>query len=159
VDSDGYLWTVNQNTSNATKVDLAKGAPVGTYPVGSHPYTYSDMTGYALRNFTLVEGYYRHILKSALEGKVQWVSLWIDASVPDGTWIKVRARAAEDTSALAGAQWTQKLGPFPPAAFPADLGPFALVGHYLEVEVFMHSQVAKASPVVHGLKAVAKQVP
>lgn len=47
VDRDGYVWAVNQI---AHKFDPASGAVVGTYAGLSSPYTYSDMTGWALLN-------------------------------------------------------------------------------------------------------------
>jgi hypothetical protein len=47
VDGDGYVWAVNQF---AHKFDPASGAIVGTYVGLSSPYTYSDMTGWALEN-------------------------------------------------------------------------------------------------------------
>jgi hypothetical protein len=49
VDGDGYVWAVNQI---AHKFDPASGAVVGTYAGLSSPYTYSDMTGWALENAT-----------------------------------------------------------------------------------------------------------
>jgi hypothetical protein len=47
VDGDGFVWAVNQY---AHKFDPASGAIVGTYVGLSSPYTYSDMTGWALQN-------------------------------------------------------------------------------------------------------------
>ena len=47
VDIDGYVWVVNQW---AWKVDPATGLDVGSYNGLTGPYTYSDMTGYALGN-------------------------------------------------------------------------------------------------------------
>lgn len=47
VDGDGFVWVVNQF---AHKVDPASGGLVGTYMGLSSPYTYSDMTGWALQN-------------------------------------------------------------------------------------------------------------
>jgi streptogramin lyase len=49
VDRHGYVWAVNQI---AYKVDPATGVAVGTYNGLSSPYTYSDMTGWALSNVT-----------------------------------------------------------------------------------------------------------
>ncbi len=46
-DIDGYLWVVNEW---AWKVDPATGLDVGSYNGLTGPYTYSDMTGYALGN-------------------------------------------------------------------------------------------------------------
>jgi streptogramin lyase len=47
VDIDGYVWAVNDI---AHKFDPASGALAGTYAGLSSPYTYSDMTGWALLN-------------------------------------------------------------------------------------------------------------
>lgn len=46
-DIDGYIWVVNEW---AWKVDPATGLDVGSYNGLNAPYTYSDMTGYALGN-------------------------------------------------------------------------------------------------------------
>lgn len=46
-DIDGYIWVVSEW---AWKVDPATGLDVGSYTGLSSPYTYSDMTGYALGN-------------------------------------------------------------------------------------------------------------
>ncbi|MGH1343098.1 MAG: hypothetical protein ACRBN8_16185 [Nannocystales bacterium] len=46
-DVDGYIWVVNEW---AWKVDPATGLDVGSYTGLNSPYTYSDMTGYALGN-------------------------------------------------------------------------------------------------------------
>ena len=47
VDADGFVWAINQF---AHKIDPATGVAVGTYSGLSSPYTYSDMTGWALQN-------------------------------------------------------------------------------------------------------------
>ncbi|MCA9712035.1 MAG: hypothetical protein KDK70_39735, partial [Myxococcales bacterium] len=47
VDDDGYVWAVNDI---AHKFDPSSGALVGSYAGLSSPYTYSDMTGWALLN-------------------------------------------------------------------------------------------------------------
>lgn len=51
-DANQYIWAVNQNGQSATKFDLADNSVVCEVPVGSSPYTYSDMTGYLLHKFT-----------------------------------------------------------------------------------------------------------
>jgi hypothetical protein len=47
VDLDGYVWAVN---GIAYKIDPDTGIEVDSYTGLSSPYTYSDMTGYALQN-------------------------------------------------------------------------------------------------------------
>lgn len=59
IDSDQFVWVVNKFTENAAKMDPETGDTVGFYQVGDEPYTYSDMTGYALNNFVAQRGAYR----------------------------------------------------------------------------------------------------
>ncbi len=47
IDNEGFVWAVNEI---AHKFDPTSGAVVGTYAGLSSPYTYSDMTGWALQN-------------------------------------------------------------------------------------------------------------
>ena len=49
VDADGFVWAVNDV---AWKIDPETGLDVGSYNGLSGPYTYSDMTGWALANTT-----------------------------------------------------------------------------------------------------------
>lgn len=49
VDADGYVWAVNDV---AWKIDPDTGLDVGSYNGLTGPYTYSDMTGWALANAT-----------------------------------------------------------------------------------------------------------
>lgn len=51
VDREGFVWAVNQI---AHRFDPATGVAVGTYNGLSSPYTYSDMTGWALLNAACV---------------------------------------------------------------------------------------------------------
>lgn len=48
IDYEGYVWTVSQGGNAAHKVNPATW-DVTTVPIGSKPYTYSDMTGMQLR--------------------------------------------------------------------------------------------------------------
>ncbi|PKN36185.1 MAG: hypothetical protein CVU63_17540, partial [Deltaproteobacteria bacterium HGW-Deltaproteobacteria-20] len=48
IDYEGYVWTVSQGGNAAHKVHPATWA-ITTVPIGSGPYTYSDMTGMQLR--------------------------------------------------------------------------------------------------------------
>ncbi len=59
IDADQFVWTVNKDSDMATRLDPETGDVVGEYRVGKGPYTYSDMTGYALNNFVTAEGSYR----------------------------------------------------------------------------------------------------
>ncbi|HWB75677.1 MAG TPA: hypothetical protein VG755_12000 [Nannocystaceae bacterium] len=54
IDFDGYVWVVDQGTS-AFRVDPGTGA-FDTFTGLTGPYTYSDMTGWGLKNVTNPEG-------------------------------------------------------------------------------------------------------
>jgi sugar lactone lactonase YvrE len=54
VDYEGYVWAVSQGGNSAHKIHPETHA-VTNVPIGSGPYTYSDMTGMQLRNVTPLE--------------------------------------------------------------------------------------------------------
>ncbi|PKN53929.1 MAG: hypothetical protein CVU56_29215, partial [Deltaproteobacteria bacterium HGW-Deltaproteobacteria-14] len=96
IDVDGNLWTVNQCTSSATKVDPVTRTVLGTFSVGANPYTYSDMTGYALRNITAPTGYIREVFTGWDSGETVWKSIFVDATLPGNgiTYVRLRYRVA-----------------------------------------------------------------
>jgi hypothetical protein len=152
-DYQGYAWAVNQCTSNATKFDPATGTVILTQPVGTGPYTYSDMTGYNLHVFTAPNGFYRHTVAGWPQYGTRWVSLNVNADVPANTYMDLRLRAAPTVSTLRTRPWSRFLGPFPPASFPYDLQavPGGLTGDYLEVELWMFSRQTGTTPTVWGI--------
>ena len=150
-DFDGYIWTVNQSAATAIKVDIDSLVVVGEYPVGSGPYTYSDMTGYLLHNFTTPDGHYRHVFGE--QGfRLTWTALTVEADCPEGTSVKVRVRTAETAADLEQTPWHGPFGPFPPQLFPLALVPFNLVGSLLEVEVALMTSKVGVTPTVKGIK-------
>ena len=54
IDHEGYVWTVSQDLNSAHKVDPGDYSILDV-PIGSGPYTYSDMTGMQLLNVTPIE--------------------------------------------------------------------------------------------------------
>ncbi len=58
IDSEQFVWVVNRGSDTATRIEPVRGGIVGVYPVGRGPYTYSDMTGYALNTFVARRGLY-----------------------------------------------------------------------------------------------------
>jgi len=158
LDFDGYLWTVNQCASSASKIDTGTKQVIGTYPVGQSPYTYSDMTGYALKTITAPQGYYRHVFEGWETQATAWNLIYVDADLPgDGkTFVKVRFRVADTLQGLAQQAWFGPYGPYPPMTFPLDLTQIAnIVGRYLEVEVTLFTTDANLIPRVKAIRVVA----
>ena len=168
VDSAGFVWAVNQSSSSTTKINSDTLQIVDTYPVGSSPYCYSDMTGSSF--FDMVPpGWYRHrfeaIKKVGLTGlkameHAVWKSLNINAVTPPGTFIKFRVRTAETPGELEKAQWTPLVGPFPTQVFPVDLTTVVdKPGHWLEVETWLYPSDDNEMPLLGGFDVEYQHVP
>jgi streptogramin lyase len=154
LDPNGKLWTVNECTSDVTRVDPDTGAVLGTWPVGRNPYTYSDMTGYALRTITSRTGYHRQTFEGWASGVTRWTAIFVDADLPGSgeTWARLRYRAADTAGALQAAAWSQQLGPYPPAPLPASVD---VTGRLLQVEVTLGTGRNGLAPVLRGVSAIA----
>ncbi|MBI5535168.1 MAG: hypothetical protein HY898_20745 [Deltaproteobacteria bacterium] len=180
VANDLDIWGINQGTSSAShfKVDAAGnviGAP-DTVPLDDkpaaaedfcanpvsgqckpHPYTYSDFTGFGLRNFTVPHGVYTWIQQGCLGGKkTKWKKIYWDALTPAGTELTVQARSADTKPALNTATYT---GAF--KVSPADLevkqapGPLAPnPADYLQVEFDFTTTNSEESPKLKSFQIV-----
>jgi DNA-binding beta-propeller fold protein YncE len=166
VDFDGYVWAVNQSASSATKIDPDTQTIIGEYPVGKSPYTYSDMTGYTLHNFTAPQGYYDQVIgvldgfgmaTNANEDGVLWTEVDILAEIPDGTHLEFEVRAANGLDELATLPFVGPFGPFPPKTFPASIVGESeedeVRGKYLEIRVRLFSSDQLSTPKVKKISA------
>ncbi|MCO4761558.1 MAG: hypothetical protein KC502_08650 [Myxococcales bacterium] len=168
LDYDGYVWAVNLSKSTVSKVSPTLMKVVGEYPVGKGPYTYSDMTGYTLNNFTAPKGHYTHVFGfGTWSGQVSeaktttvWSQIHAEVETPKGAYVKVRYRAADSIKLLEKALWSKELGPFPVLTFPIDLTKKGQVkARYLQVELFLQAaSKTKLSPKIKSLSAKGKQV-
>ena len=170
VDSDQNVWGVNMSTSTRALVD-AKGVvtqpKVNGQPMGNNKcpagdscpnagaYTYSDFTGFGLRNFTRPQGTYSALVKGCSDQNggvtdTDWRQVVWDAAVPPNTSMTVVARSGN--SAMVGdGTWGQ-----PTAvanASPLDLSNGNLVPNldqkndgYLWVEFTFKSLDNKSTP-------------
>ncbi len=154
LDSEGFVWVVNQGSSNASKIDPKTKQVFGPYPVGSSPYTYSDMTGYALHNFTAPRGHYSTVIGGFSEIRVKWTALEVEAELPENSSLEVEVRTAATIPDLASAKWKGPFGPFPPQLFPLDLTSIdGMDKKYLEVRVWLYSGDKTTTPVVKSIDA------
>ena len=157
-DFGGNLWAVNQCSSTAVKMNQETGEILGEYPTGPSPYTYSDMTGYALKSVVAPEGTYRHIFTGFGSAATQWAGFDMKALTPPSTNILARFRVADTKAALGDATWTAFIGDFPMEPLPYDLLPLGLIGEFLEVEVTLHSDVPKVTPILQSIDMTAQVV-
>ena len=155
IDSSGFVWAVNQSSNSASKVDPDSLDVLEEVAVGSAPYTYSDMTGYALKTVTAPEGFYRHIFEGWESGETQWVQILAQTLKPEGTKVEVRFRSADTELGLANSEWSEVFGPFPPAEMPVNLLSHPnSIARFMEVEVKLYSAEGGATPVLTKLEVI-----
>jgi len=153
------VWAINQSAGTATKVDPKKGKVLGEYPIGSSPYTYSDMTGYTLFNYTMPKGYYTHTFGLfALKNYVtesksvkKWDFIDIKGQFPKGSSVVIYYRAAFTPKELETGQWSGPYGPFPPEKLPIDLTKQNVLSFYMQVKVVMQANLEKKSPTLEKI--------
>ena len=159
VDHKGFVWAVNQSANSATKVDPKKGKVIGEYPVGNGPYTYSDMTGYTLFNYTMPKGYYVHtfglftaksyVTEAKSVKKWEWID--IKGQFPKNSSVMVYYRAGFTPKGIEKVPWAGPFGPFPPEKLPIDLTKQNVLSFYLQVKVVMQANLDKKSPILEKI--------
>ncbi|MSP59536.1 MAG: hypothetical protein EXR72_04190 [Myxococcales bacterium] len=180
VDADQNVWGVSRTGSVATRIkvdingkmtppDILAGISGMGCPVGNgdrcslvlngtmsdpQPYTYSDFTGFGLKNFTLPKGSYQYTLKGCAMGKTTWGKIIYDVTLPPGTKVTVRARSG--ATAVPDNTWGAFTGEY--LASPADLAqkPGPLVANpapYLQVEFNLSTLDQAVSPKLKSFEA------
>lgn len=124
VDANNDIWVVNLSNNNVSKFNGATGAFEGALPVGVFPYTYSDATGFAVRNITTPTGIWTVEQDSGEVGTTWGQVSWND-DIPAGAMIVVRVRAADTVAGL-------DLQSFVEVANGGDAN---LTGRFLEAQV------------------------
>ncbi len=155
LDFDGKVWAIGREGSEAFKIDPVTYAATAV-KVGLHPYTYSDMTGYQLRNAAAPFGKYVHMFKGC-GATAKWISLNWKASAPNGTTITIRARTGKDPAAVRAAAWIvvgKVPGDMPPIDLQAKLGDLSK-GEYIEVEFRLESVSLETTPILSSIDAVS----
>ena len=144
--------------TGAVCIDTKTNTIVGHYPVGSGPYTYSDMTGYAFNTITSVQGVHRKVFEGWEGHATSWDSVSVEADLPgDGTTshILIGYRVGDSVDALKQGEWIEPELMFPPATFPH---PVALQGRYFEVKVHLVTLVPTDKPQLHKIQVQAHKL-
>jgi streptogramin lyase len=162
VDFDGDVWTVNQNSSTASRLhidqttlepadhpDTANTTPVDVFPVGPNPYTYSDFTGLGLRTVTRPSGTYTVPIQGCPGSQeAHWLGITWDATTPANTEVNIYVRSGNDLGTL---EQQPLFGPW--TVSPADLqvlpGPVP-DGRYLLLTFELLSNDNQSTPIVHA---------
>lgn len=145
IDFDNNIWGISYS-GGAFKIEPAMGNRVTKMDPGSSTYTYSDMTGYQLRNASR-NGVFRHLFTGCGEG-TKWTTLSYQASAPPGTKVSIRYRASATLMDLPASPWVTATAMSPqPIMLPTGKQ------NFLQVEVNMSTIDASITPVLSGLSA------
>jgi len=150
IDFDNTPWVISQANSMAYKVDPTDYS-TKSIRVGTGPYTYSDMTGYQLRNAAAPTGVWRYTAQGCGgSNRTKWVNLDWQATVGNGTEVVIKLRSGFTKEELEAAKWTQV------AKVPTDMGAVSLdipavTGPLLQVEFSMRAATPELTPILSGV--------
>jgi hypothetical protein len=139
-DQDGDIWQISRTGNRLMKYRGSDGAPLGTFPIGNHPYTYSDVNGIANLNVTNPTGTWTVIFDASAAG-TQWGKINWNDLVPAGSSVQVRARASDTQAGL----------PFQAYQVVAKNVQFAASGRFIQIETRLNSAPNNVSPVLYDL--------
>jgi streptogramin lyase len=146
IDSDGMVWVVNHLSNNAARIN-PNNYQIDFFPVGTNPYTYSDMTGLQAGMYTNPDGTFTIQFDSGYS-KAKWYSVeWSGIENPPITNILVRVRSAPDQSSLANAQWTNYFD-----NSPADIRGQVPDNRWLEIQFRLTTSDSNQTPVLSSFK-------
>jgi len=138
VASDGNIWTMCYSSNRAQRFS-PDGTLLTELPTGRNPYSYSDMTGFQLRNFTAPRGIWTRTFECGYDictfDELVWESI-----EPPGTIVTGRGRSSMDGETWS--EWTEAS-----TSSPADLRGLP-DGRYLEVELQLSTSEDEVTPLV-----------
>jgi len=154
VDFDGNIWGVDKKYNAASRLQVdangnVKSSTTVAVPVGKHPYTYSDFTGYGLANFVRPQGRWSYLHKPCTgDEKATWKRVTWKATTPPGTSVTLRVRTGDTLTTLGS--WSNEF-----SATPAEIGPGNVnavspnPAAMLQVEFTLASKDKTYSPTLH----------
>lgn len=139
VDAANDIWQVSR-TGNVVMKYKADGTPVGVFPVGNHPYTYSDATGLSQRTQTNPTGTWNVTLDAGSAATAWGTINWSD-QVPSGASVQVEARTADTQAGLSGLAFqTVSKGV-----------QFAATGRFIQIQTRLSANANRDSPILFDL--------
>lgn len=147
LDYDGHPW-VNNNSGNVMKIDKNTGAITRTAQQSPGLYTYSDFTGYQLRNYTAPRGVWFKDFEGC-SATTTWTTLTWDATVPPNTRLQVFVRAADTLVDLNNPATPR----YQVMSSPGDLKALGVPrSRYLRVFFELSNSDGHSTPVVRDMK-------
>ncbi|MBI4332764.1 MAG: hypothetical protein HY673_15965 [Chloroflexi bacterium] len=140
IDSNGDVWVNHLGTNRISKFRGTDGAPLGHFPIGYRPYTYSDATGLTALSTTTPTGYWTVIQDgggaNTTWGKVSW-----QGAIPNNTSLEMKVRAANTIPDLE----------FQTYQIVSNGIQFSATGQYIQIQVKFSANQAGTSPILYDL--------
>ena len=137
IDQDNNVWQVSKSGARLMKYRGSDGAPLGVFPIGNQPYTYSDASGFSAGNVTTQTGTWTVVQDGGRNG-VKWGTASWNATIPAGASVIAEARAADATNDL-------QFQSFVPVT--NNVG-FNLMGRFIEARLRLTANSQGQSPVL-----------
>lgn len=150
VDSEGFVWAVNQGSDTASRLDPST-EEVDLFPVGQGPYTYSDFTGFQ-RARVHSQGQWSAIIEACVDRSEQteldWGDLVWEAATPGATTIELLVQTAATEAGLADAE-VLSIATAPTASPPVSIADAlaaagVIGGWFLRLTAVLHSTGARS---------------
>lgn len=144
ISENGIVWALCHSASRARGYRISDGAILYNIAVVTNPYSYSDFTGFALRNITAPTGVYRKVIDCGAEGcGFDWTD-W-DVVLPAGTNFTVQWRGSMD-----GVNWSTPS--VPAAVAPHYTLPSGEIPRFLEVFLLFEANEEGDTPSVGSVE-------
>ena len=141
VDSNNDVFQIGfASAGRVQKYRGTDGAPLGTFPVGNMPYTYSDATGLSARTVTNNTGTWTVVFDGGANGTPWDKVVWTD-NVPTGASAQVSVRAADTQAGL----------PFQAYQATTNGGALSQVGRFIQIQARLNANQQNQSPVLYDL--------
>ncbi|MFT6396921.1 MAG: streptogramin lyase [Bradymonadia bacterium] len=142
---DGNIWVMCKDSAEARRYN-SDGDELDVIGTGRTPYSYSDMTGFQLRNFTAPSGTW-NVTFDCGWADCAFDSVNFDAVQPPGTAVRVRARSRAGGVDATWSAWTPQF-----SGSPAGIGDLVPNGRFCEIEVELGTDDRDVTPVVRSVE-------
>ncbi len=147
VDANNDVFQIGYSSNRVHKYRGSDGAPLGTFPVGDVPYTYSDAAGFAARNTTTPTGTWTVVYDSGSAG-TPWDKVSWNATSPAGSSVQVQVRSSDVQATLASL-------PYVPVSNGVS---FTASGRYIQILTRLNAASTEESPILYDLTVASKNL-
>ncbi len=146
VDSAGEVWASNNNSNSVSRIKLAAdpmAAVIDTFPVGTTPYNYSDMTGRVVRTITNRQGTWEAVFDGKEVDFVWTKIVWRFKQVlPEQSAATFEIKTANEKVGLGAVEYQEVQN---------DTQLTGVKGRYLKLRVRLTSASASVTPEVESI--------